>query len=168
MAINQTGIAIVIKAFLPTGKTLDEAFNALSIVKSAHETGDYTALLAAAQIDEIKTEQKTRRIEVDPKGQPENHGVTVADLVNKADPMTIEPQRAPFVPTECDDAPVGLAVVEDNRPLPWADGVTDDTVAVQAAIDLGIGLIEEPEGGWQAEAQSEEKPKRSSKKDAAQ
>ena len=63
MAHNQTGIAIVIKAFLPTGKTLDETFNALSIVKTAHETGDYAPLLAAAKVEEVKTEQKTRRIE---------------------------------------------------------------------------------------------------------
>lgn len=60
---NVTGIAIVIKAFLPAGKTLDEQFNALSLVKTAHETGDYAPLLAAAQIDEVKTEQKTRRVE---------------------------------------------------------------------------------------------------------
>ncbi|OJF91186.1 hypothetical protein AX761_22730 [Rhizobium sp. 58] len=61
--VNQTGIAITIKAFLPTGKTLDEQFAALSIVKAAHESGDYTALLKAAGVDEVKTEQKTRRVE---------------------------------------------------------------------------------------------------------
>lgn len=60
---NQTGIAIVIKAFLPTGKTLDEQFNALSIVKTAHETGDYAPLLAAASVEEVKAEQKTRRVD---------------------------------------------------------------------------------------------------------
>lgn len=63
MATNQTGIAIVIKAWLPAGKTLDEQFEALSLVKSAHETGDYSALLAAARVEEVKTEQKTRRME---------------------------------------------------------------------------------------------------------
>lgn len=68
---NVTGIAIVIKAFLPTGKTLDEQFTALSIVKTAHETGDYSPLLAASQIDEIKTEQKTRRIDDAPVIAPE-------------------------------------------------------------------------------------------------
>jgi hypothetical protein len=60
---NQTGIAITIKAFLPTGKTLDEVFEALSIVKTAHATGDYSAVLKAALVEEVKTEQKTRRIE---------------------------------------------------------------------------------------------------------
>ncbi|RUX03173.1 MAG: hypothetical protein E5V51_00105 [Mesorhizobium sp.] len=64
---NQTGIAIVIKAFLPTGKTLDEQFAALSIVKTAHETSDYAALLKAASIEDVKTEQKTRRIEEQPQ-----------------------------------------------------------------------------------------------------
>lgn len=63
MAINQSGIAIVVKAFLPTGKTLDEQFAALSIVKAAHETGDYSALLKAAQDVEVKTEAKNRRVE---------------------------------------------------------------------------------------------------------
>lgn len=126
MAVNQSGIAISIKAFLPTGKTLDEAFNALSLVKAAHESGDYTALLAAAQIDEIKTEQKTRRIE--------NHGVTVADLVNKADPLVVDPDfdDLPMPAEQLGDETTtyalkaetydsGLAVVEDGRPLPWAD-----------------------------------------------
>lgn len=60
---NQTGIAITIRAFLPTGKTLDEQFTALSIVKTAHETGDYAPLLAAATVDDVKTEQRTRRVD---------------------------------------------------------------------------------------------------------
>jgi hypothetical protein len=67
---NQQGIAIVIKAFLPTGKTLDEQFNALGIVKAAHESGDYTGLLKAASVEEVKTEQKTRRIEDKPATTP--------------------------------------------------------------------------------------------------
>ena len=66
MAINQQGVAITIKAFLPTGKTLDEQFAALGIVKAAHETGDYSALLKAAHDVEVKTESKTRRIEEKP------------------------------------------------------------------------------------------------------
>ncbi|MDX8537080.1 hypothetical protein RFM23_05510 [Mesorhizobium abyssinicae] len=68
---NQTGIAITIKAFLPTGKTLDEQFAALSIVKDAHSTGDYSALLKAAGVEEVKTEQKTRRIEDQPQTRQE-------------------------------------------------------------------------------------------------
>lgn len=72
MAHNQTGIAIVIKAFLPTGKTLDETFNALSIVKQAHETGDYAPLLAAAKVEEVKTEQKPRRVEAAPQTEDTN------------------------------------------------------------------------------------------------
>lgn len=68
---NQTGIAIVIKAFLPTGKTLDEQFEALSIVKNAHAAGDYSELLKAATVEEVKTEQKTRRIEEAAPAAPE-------------------------------------------------------------------------------------------------
>lgn len=71
---NQTGIAIVIKAWLPTGKTLDEQFTALSIVKAAHESGDYAALLAASKIEGVQTEQKTRRIEDAPQGQQQPAG----------------------------------------------------------------------------------------------
>jgi hypothetical protein len=59
---NQTGIALSIVAFLPTGKSLDEQFAALTIVKAAHESGDYGPLLAAAKVENVKTEQKTRRI----------------------------------------------------------------------------------------------------------
>lgn len=68
---NQTGISIIIKAFLPTGKTIDEQFSALSMVKDAHEKGDYASLLAASTIEEVKTEQKTRRIE---EAKPEDRG----------------------------------------------------------------------------------------------
>lgn len=75
MAINQSGIAIVVKAFLPTGKTLDEQFAALSIVKAAHETGDYAALLKAAQDVEVKTEAKTRRVEEVAREGANIHGI---------------------------------------------------------------------------------------------
>lgn len=75
---NQTGISIVIKAFLPTGKSLDDQFNALSKVKEAHESGDYSTLLAAATIEEVKTEQKTRRVSdvVTDSGQKDIEDVT--------------------------------------------------------------------------------------------
>ena len=63
MATNQNIIAITLRAALPTGKTLDEQFAALSIVKQAHETGDYAPLLKAAQDVQIKTEAKTSRVE---------------------------------------------------------------------------------------------------------
>ena len=52
---NVKGIAITIRAFLPTGKTVDEQFAALSLVKDAHASGDYSALLKAAKIDEVKS-----------------------------------------------------------------------------------------------------------------
>lgn len=113
MAINQQGIAIVIKAFLPTGKTLDEQFNALSIVKTAHETGDYSPLLAASQDVEVKTEQKTRRIE---------------------EPAAPEP--APFVPTECNDAPVGLTGLPETAP----EGEPSLQDVADYGVDHGAGM----------------------------
>ena len=103
MAHNQTGIAIVIKAFLPTGKSLDEAYAALSLVKTAHETSDYAALLAAAQIDSVKTEQKNRRVEDAPV--PVEPGPMVAMMTGEAEP--------PFQSRRInDDALAGLAARE--------------------------------------------------------
>lgn len=67
----ENGIAITIRAFLHTGKTLDEQFAALTMMKEAHETGDYSKVLAAAQIDEIKAEPKTRRNTAEAAPAPE-------------------------------------------------------------------------------------------------
>jgi len=78
--VNQTGIAIVVRAFLPTGKTLDEQFAALSAVKAAHETGDYAALLKIATIDDVKTEQKTRRVEEPAPASPDPEPQAEQDL----------------------------------------------------------------------------------------
>lgn len=77
MAKHVQGIAIVIKAFLPTGSTIDEQFAALSMVKDAHASGDYSKVLAAAKIDEVKSEQKTRRIDDQPQATAET--VTTED-----------------------------------------------------------------------------------------
>lgn len=85
MATNQTGIAIVIKAWLPAGKTLDEQFEALSIVKQAHATGDYAPLLAAASVEEVKTEQKTRRVEIAPT--TEEPADAEPEVAQEADPV---------------------------------------------------------------------------------
>lgn len=79
MAKNQTGIAIVVKAWLPLGPGLDGQIKSLQLVKDAHATGDYTALLNAAKVEDVKAEQKTRRIEdapePEPAAQPEQEGV---------------------------------------------------------------------------------------------
>ncbi len=104
---NQTGIAIVIKAFLPTGKTLDEQFAALSAVKAAHESGDYTTLLKTAAIEEVKTEQKTRRV---PDAQPQGAAETA--------PQTAPAAPAPHMPEAQTLAPLpggqsGDEVIDD-------------------------------------------------------
>lgn len=99
---NQTGIAISIIAFLPTGKSLDEQFAALTIVKAAHESGDYGPLLAAAKVENVKTEQKTRRI---PDAQLPGVGGP-ADPVDPASPgVAPDPDFAPVDPTYDDDIP---------------------------------------------------------------
>jgi len=89
---NQSGIAITIKAFLPTGKTLDEQFTALGLVRDAHATGDYTALLKAAKVDEVKTEQKVRRVEEAPAptAQPETEQADASGLKVELDNVSPE------------------------------------------------------------------------------
>lgn len=110
---NQTGIAIVIKAFLPTGKTLDEQFNALSIVREAHATGDYATLLKAASVEDVKTEQKTRRIE----------DKTAAETFDPNDPdfAEIETEAAP---DDAENGPVGTQGIDPDTGI--ADGPAAD------------------------------------------
>lgn len=114
MAVNQTGIAITIKAWLPTGKTFDEQFEALSLVKDAHATGDYSKVLAASKIDEVKAEQKVRRIEVETEITA-GSGDMYADIgAEKPEPepepeLTAaepEPEALATAPNEPDDADV--------------------------------------------------------------
>lgn len=118
MATNVSGIAIVIKAFLPTGKTLDEQFEALSIVKDAHASGDYAKLLSAASIDEVKTEQKVRRMEDAPAEPVE--GVRQAEAGEDSETLfdagIDEPRVNPDDEPEAnDDAPKHLT---DDEPAP--------------------------------------------------
>lgn len=80
---SQTGIAIGIKAFLPTGKSVEEQFAALSLVMKAHETGDYSELLAKAKVEQVQTEPKTRRIEDAP-----------AEPATEAEPADAQPAVA--------------------------------------------------------------------------
>jgi len=63
MATNQTGISITIKAWLPVTGSISEQIAKLQMVEAAHTTGDYAELLKASSVEDIKTEQKTRRIE---------------------------------------------------------------------------------------------------------
>ena len=68
MARNQTGLAITIKAFLVLKPNdINQNLAALTLAKEAHETGDYSKLIAAASIDEVKVEQKSRRVEDAPE-----------------------------------------------------------------------------------------------------
>lgn len=99
---NISGIAVTIKAFLPTGKTLDEQFAALTLVKEAHASGDYSKVLSAAKIDDVKAEQKTRRVEDAPStttttttAEVDNGGETTgAETANDGDEMAGEPGEA--------------------------------------------------------------------------
>jgi hypothetical protein len=59
---NINVLEIKIKAHLPVGKGLEEAHAALTLAKTAQDTGDYSDLLKAASILEVSVDQKTRRI----------------------------------------------------------------------------------------------------------
>jgi len=85
MAKNITGIAISINAFLPIGSTIDSQLEALTLVKEAHASGDYSNLLAAATVDKVKTEQKTRRVEEVP-------AMSEAELVEAIAALPTEPE----------------------------------------------------------------------------
>lgn len=63
MAKNTNVLEIKIKAQMPVGKSLADAYAAMSIAVAAQKTGDYSALLATATIVEVTIDQKTRRIE---------------------------------------------------------------------------------------------------------
>lgn len=78
---NQTGIAIVIKAFLPIGKSFDEQFAAMKKVNDAHESGEYGDVLTACGPDniEIKAERKTRRVDDTPAETEPEPETTEAD-----------------------------------------------------------------------------------------
>jgi hypothetical protein len=109
MASNVSGIAITIRAFLPTGKTLDEQFEALSLVKAAHASGDYSALLEAAKIDEVKTEQKVRRVE----DQPAEAELTKEQWAALHKGVSGDGPGAAETPTEID--PRLLKLTDDTR-----------------------------------------------------
>lgn len=83
MATNQTGIAIIIKAWLPVSGPIKEQIASLQMVEAAHETGDYAELLKAASVEDIKTEQKTRRVEDAPATLQDLARVTGADQPNE-------------------------------------------------------------------------------------
>ncbi|MDX0262444.1 hypothetical protein GOC60_14775 [Sinorhizobium meliloti] len=68
---NQNGIFIVLKAWLPVTGSISEQIAKLQMVEKAHASGDYAELLGAAKVEEIKTEQKTRRIEDEPAAPTE-------------------------------------------------------------------------------------------------
>jgi len=59
---NQNGIAVTIKGFLPTGKTMDEQFEAMSLVRAAqgdrHEVPELIRHLTDFSFDAVI---KTRR-----------------------------------------------------------------------------------------------------------
>lgn len=102
MATNQTGIAIIIKAWLPVSGTIKEQIASLKIVETAHESGDYAELLKAASVEDIKTEQKTRRVEDvaatppaaqegDEAGEP---GSSVGEGTETGDPAPSSPETS--------------------------------------------------------------------------
>lgn len=64
---NQTGIAITIKAWLPVTGPISEQIAKLQLVENAHASGDYAELLKASTVEDVKAEQKTRRMDDAPQ-----------------------------------------------------------------------------------------------------
>lgn len=59
---NQNGIAITIKGFLPTGKTLGEQFAAMSLVRGAQgDVGELSTLVGKLTDFSFDAQIKTRR-----------------------------------------------------------------------------------------------------------
>lgn len=59
---NQNGIAVTIKGFLPTGKTMDEQFEAMTLVRAAQGDHDQLPSLMHELIDfSFDAVIKTRR-----------------------------------------------------------------------------------------------------------
>lgn len=107
---NQTGISINIKAFIETGRSVEAQFHALSTLKLAHETGDYSEALKLAIIDEVKSEIKTRR-------DPNKPSVTPADerqLDIETYTTTTPSQAQTSLPA--DDVPPGEEFTDDDVP----------------------------------------------------
>ena len=118
---NLQVINIVIKAYLPTGKTLDEQFEALSKVKEAHKTGDYSELLKVATIEEVKTEQKTRRFEDAPHTQEQGAQDERQDVSHTDDPdfAEIDGQEE----TQAEEVPADLPLASDDD---WSQPLTEE------------------------------------------
>lgn len=117
MAKNQTGIAIVIKAFLPAGKSLDDQHEALSLVKRCHASGDYADLLKAAGIENVKTEMKTRRVEpLSPVMQDIVESLQAKDEpVQEAPPVAAEPTMEWSDETVAEDRQPAVAPAKGRR-----------------------------------------------------
>lgn len=98
MATNQTGIALTIKAWLPITGSISEQIATLQTVEAAHTSGDYTALLNTAKVEDVKAEQKTRRVEDQPAAvetQPEPEVVAETPPVETVEPVAEEPAPEP-------------------------------------------------------------------------
>jgi len=112
MATNQTGIAIIIKAWLPVAGPISEQIAKLQMVEDAHKSGDYATLLKTATVEEVKTEQKTRRVDepAAPAAAPTEAGEQDEQAMNTetlepAPPLELEQTtEAEHAPTEAEPA----------------------------------------------------------------
>lgn len=92
MAHIQTGLSITIKAFIHLKpRDLNHQLEMLTLAKQAHETGEYAALIAAAQITEVKVEQKSRKVEEVAAPTPATEPVPAAEPAPLLDIMEAAP-----------------------------------------------------------------------------
>lgn len=77
MAKTKQIIDLGIKAHIPIAGGIDEQAEVLNMLKDAHKTGDYSAVLARATIDGVKAETKRRRFDAaEPAAKPEPQAET--------------------------------------------------------------------------------------------
>lgn len=91
MAKNKTVIALSINAHIVIEGGIDKQAEALNLVKEAHETGNYSKVLAVATIDAVKAEMRRRRFETEaastaPQPPAEAGNTPVIDAGNTPDP----------------------------------------------------------------------------------
>ncbi len=81
MARHLQVIEISIKAHIVVDRDMNKQLEALTALKAAHESGDYSKVIAMATVDAVKAQQKSRRFEDAPAIEPsdDNHGAATTD-----------------------------------------------------------------------------------------
>ncbi|WP_026793170.1 hypothetical protein [Pleomorphomonas oryzae] len=95
MAKHVQIIALAIKGYIIVDRDMGKQLEALTALRDAHTSGDYSKVIAMATIDAVKAEQKSRRFDDAPAIEPgeNSHGSQTedADALEMHDPSKGEP-----------------------------------------------------------------------------